>query len=82
MKRVKAACLLQTLVFSQKGDADFTPVQALELNRAEYEHYRAGLKKAGVRHQTTEATEQPDGSIIVRVRKQYNGKAEVEEYFI
>jgi len=82
MKRIKAASILQTLVFSQKEDAGFTPAQALELNRAEVEHYKATLCKSGARHQINEVTEQPDGSIIVRVRKQYNSKADVDEYFL
>lgn len=82
MKRIKAACILQTLVFSQKEDAGLTPEQALARSREEVESYRRGLVRTGTRHQITEVTEQPDGSIIVRVRKQYNGKAETEEYFI
>lgn len=82
MKRIKAACILQTLVFSQKEDAGFTSEQALKLNRAEFEQYKARLTKTGTRHQITDAAEQPDGSIIVRVRKQYNAKADVAEYFI
>lgn len=31
--------------------------------------------------QITKEAEQPDGSILVRVRKQYNDKADVKEYF-
>lgn len=81
MKRIKAACILQTLVFSQKPDAGLTPEQALSLNRAEAESYCTRLERDGVRHQITDMVEQPDGSVIVRVRKQYNGKADVEEYF-
>ncbi|MGN0793754.1 MAG: hypothetical protein ACI4MG_04675 [Aristaeellaceae bacterium] len=82
MKRIKAACIMQTLVFSQKEAEGFTPAQVLQLNRDELAHYKAGLNKTGTRHQITGVDEQPDGSIIVRVRKQYNGKADVEEYFI
>lgn len=82
MKRIKAACILQTLVFSQKEDAGLTPDEALRLNRAEVEHYRTGLNRTGTRHQITETAEQPDGSIILHVRKQYNCKADVDEYFI
>lgn len=82
MKRIKAACILQTLVFSQKEDAGLTPEQALVCSREEVENYRRGLVRTGSRHQITEVTERQDGSIVVRVRKQYNGKAETEEYFI
>lgn len=33
------------------------------------------------RYQITEETEQGDGSVLVRIRKQYNDKADVREYF-
>lgn len=82
MKRIKAACILQTLVFAQKEDAGLSPEEALKINRADIEHYRTGLNRTGTRYQVTETLEQPDGSIIVRVRKQYNSKADVAEYFI
>ena len=82
MKRIKAACILQTLVFSQKPDACLTPAQTLALNRAEAENCCARLERDGVRHQLTDKTELPDGSVLLRVRKQYNGKADVEEYFV
>ena len=32
-------------------------------------------------YQIDEAIEQEDGSLIVRIRKQYNDKADVSEYF-
>ncbi len=81
MKRVKAACIFQTLVFSQKEDAGLTPEQALAINRDEVKHYRAQMERAKTRYQITGEAEQADGSIIVHVRKQYNYKAEVAEYF-
>ena len=33
MKRVKAACILQTLVFMQKEDCGFSREQILNMNR-------------------------------------------------
>ena len=82
MKRIKAACILQTLVFSQKEEAGLSPEEALKLNRAEMERYRKSLARTATRHQINQVDEQPDGSIIIRVRKQYNGKADVDEYFV
>ena len=82
MKRIKSAAILQTLVFSQKEEASLSPEQALKLNRAEFEHYKLTLERTRTRHQITDVTEQPDGSIIVQVRKQYNAKADVDEYFV
>ncbi len=81
MKRVKAACILQTLVFSQKPDLGFSKEHTLEVNREEVEHYKSMLERAKTRYQFDSVQEQEDGSIIVRVRKQYNYKAEVDEYF-
>ncbi len=81
MKRVKAACIFQTLVFSQKPDAGYTKEQELEVNRHEIERYKATLKRTGTRFQITDETEQEDGSIVIHVRKQYNDKADVSEYF-
>ncbi len=81
MKRIKAACILQTLVFSQKEEAGLSHEEALQLNRAELEHYKAQLDRTHTRYQITDTQELEDGSVLIRVRKQYNGKADVEEYF-
>ncbi len=81
MKRVKAACILQTLVFSQKPEMEYSREQALQLNREEIAHYQAVLKRTGTRYQLLDTAEQEDGSIVVHVRKQYNDKADVTEYF-
>lgn len=82
MKRIQAACILQTLVFSQKPEAGLTPEAALALNRQDVENYRVRLERTGVRHQITDVQEAADGSITLRVRKQLNGKADVDEYFV
>jgi len=81
MKRVKAACILQTLVFSQKPEMGYSKERALTINREEIEHYKKTLEKARTRYQIVDEAEQDDGSIIVHVRKAYNDKADVEEYF-
>jgi len=82
MKRVKAACIQQTLVFMQKPDCGLSPVAILETNRREFEHYRQSMERARTRYQIVSCDEQEDGSILVRVRKQYNDKADVSEYFL
>ena len=81
MKRVKAACILQTLVFMQKEDCGLSRTAILEANRREVAHYKQSLERTRTRYRIDSEEEQPDGSIIVRVRKQYNDKAEVAEYF-
>lgn len=81
MKRVKAACIMQTLVFAQKDDCGLTKEQQLKANHDEVNRYKAGMDRKGTRYQITEETEQNDGSVLVRVRKQYNDKVETNEYF-
>ena len=81
MKRVQAACILQTLVFQQKDDSYFSKEKKIFLNKEEVEKYKASLEKNKTRFQIVEETEQPDGAILVRVRKQYNDKTDVAEYF-
>lgn len=81
MKRIQAACIFQTLLFSQKPEMGYTRDQALSINRHEVEHYKAQMEKAKTRYHITEEQEQADGSIQVKVRKQYNEKVEVKEYF-
>lgn len=81
MKRVKSACIFQTLVFSQKPDLDLGKERALKLNREEFKRYKATLDRSRTRYQMDDAVEQEDGSIVVRVRKQYNDRTDVSEYF-
>ena len=50
MKRIKAACICQTLHFQLKED--------LEHNRT--------------RHKIVDEAEQEDGSVVIRIIKQYN----------
>ena len=81
MKRVKAACILQTLVFTQKDDCGLTREQQLKINRSEVNHYKATMDRNRTRYRIVEETEQADGSVLVRVRKQYNDTVDVSEYF-
>ena len=70
MKRVKAACILQTLVFMQKEDCGLSQKSILETNRREFEHYKQTMDRTHTRYQIVSADEQEDGSIIVRWCKQ------------
>ena len=81
MKRVKAACIFQTLVFQQKEDCGLSRDAVLSLNREEVQRYKHSLERTRTRYQITGEEEQADGSILVHVRKQYNEKADVIEYF-
>lgn len=81
MKRVRSACIMQTLVFAQREELCFTAERALELNREEYSRYKSDLEKAGNRYQVLSEKEENDGSVVVKIRKQYNDKTDVSEYF-
>lgn len=81
MKRVKAACILQTLVFMQKEDCGLGKKSIVEANRREFQLYKQKMEAAHTRYQIVSQEEQEDGSLVVRVRKQYNDKADVREYF-
>ena len=54
---------------------------AVELNKAEYEKYKSDLEKTGTRYQILSEKEESDGSVAVKIRKQYNDKTDVSEYF-
>ncbi len=81
MKRVKAACILQTLVFAQKPDLGLSKEQMLKINREEIERYKSNMERVKTRYLIEDTAEQEDGSIVVRVRKQYNDRIDVSEYF-
>lgn len=70
MKRVKAACLLQTLHFQLKEDMDHD--LAVKAVQDEVAHYKAQLERNRTAFRIDEETVQPDGSILIRIRKQYN----------
>lgn len=79
MKRVKAACILQTLIFSQKEELGLTPEENLARNRQEVARYKQSLAK--IRHQIDREEEQPDGSVVLSVRKQYADHTDIGDYF-
>ena len=81
MKRVKAGCILQTLVFLQKEDCGLSKELQLKCNREELEKYKATLEKNKTLYQIVSVEEQKDASVIVRVRKQINYSTKVGEYF-
>lgn len=78
MKRVKAACLQQTLHFMPK-DPQVGYELALRSVQDEVAHYKAQLERNRTAYKIDEEAIQPDGSIIVRIRKQYNA-VHVGEY--
>lgn len=70
MKRVKAACICQTLHFLLKEDVSHQ--QAVELVKEEVAHYKKGLERNHTQYKIIEESNLPDGSMMVKVIKQYN----------
>lgn len=70
MKRVKAACICQTLHFMLKDGVD----QALgaKLVQEDVAHYKKTLDRNRTQYRIVEETLQPDGSVILKIIKQYN----------
>ena len=78
MKRILAACLQQTVHFKLKDGVD--PRLGARLVREEYETYKLRLERSRTRYQILEESTQPDGSIIIKIKKQYNDSP-CGEYF-
>ncbi len=70
MKRVKSACICQTLHFMLKED--LPQEQAAKLVQNELAGYKAGLERNRTAYRIVEEAPQPDGSVIVKIIKQYN----------
>lgn len=70
MKRIKAACICQTLHFMLKED--IAHEQAVKLVQEELAQYRRTLERNRTQYKIVEEQTQPDGSILIKVIKQYN----------
>ena len=70
MKRITSACLEQTLLFSLKEHV--SPEADRESVRQEYEHYKKQMDHKRVRYEILAEEEQGDGTLRVRVKRQYN----------
>ena len=70
MKRIKAECLEQTLHFLLKEGLE--PEAARRQVRQEYEAYKAQMDRRGTRYRILAENEQPDGSLMIQVKRQNN----------
>lgn len=70
MKRVKAACITQTLHFLLKEDAprDY----AVKLVNEEVKKYKEHLDRNKTQYKILSENTQADGSVIIEIKKQYN----------
>ena len=72
MKRIKAACLEQTIHFQLKDG--ISAGLAKQQVRQEYESYKAQMDRHKTQYKILEEAEQPDGSLIVKIKKQNNAQ--------
>lgn len=70
MKRVKAACITQTLHFLVKEDVGHD--YAVKLVCEEVKKYKAQLDKSKTQYKILSEETQADGSVIIEIKKQYN----------
>ena len=70
MKRVKAACITQTLHFMLKEDAGHE--YAKRMVQEEVKKYKTGLERGKVQYKILSETELEDGSVMMEIKKQYN----------
>lgn len=70
MKRVKAACIIQTLHFMLKEDLgrDY----AKKMVEEEVKRYKAGLDRSGTKYKILSEEVLEDGSAMMEIKKQYN----------
>ena len=70
MKRVKAACICQTLHFILKDDLGHD--YAVKLVKEEVEKYKASLGRNRTKYKIVSEETQSDGSVMIKIIKQYN----------
>ncbi len=70
MKRIQCACLAQTIHFTPKED--IAPAEAAALLKQEVAAYKLGLERRRTKYQVESESTLPDGSIVLKLRRQYN----------
>ena len=77
MKRIKSACIMQTLQFLLKEEIPHET--AVRQVKEEVEHYKELLDKNRTKYRITDEKTNPDGSVTIKVIKQY-GMSPVGDY--
>ncbi len=77
MKRIKSACLEQTVHFQLNENLGHAA--AVNDVKAECEQYKAQLERKHIKFRIEEESPQPDGSIIIKIKKQFN-RQNCDEY--
>lgn len=71
MKRVKYACLEQTIHFQLKED-NIGHEAAMKAVKDELENYKSSLDRKHTKYKILDEQVQSDGSIIIKIKRQYN----------
>ncbi len=71
MKRIKTACLIQTIHFQLKDGIGHSA--AIKNVQDEYEQYKHQLERTKTKYKIVKEETQADGSLIIEIKKQYNG---------
>ena len=70
MKRIQAACICQTIHFQLRDDVGRDC--AVKLVKEEVEHYKQTFSRNRTQYRIVEESDLPDGSVIVKIIKQYS----------
>ena len=70
MKRIKYACIEQTLHFQLKEDISHN--EAVKLVAEEINQFKAQLERRRVKYKIVDEQTQNDGSILIKLKRQYN----------
>lgn len=70
MKRIKAACITQTLHFQLKEDCEHE--YAVRCVNEEVEKYKRSLEDRGTKYRILNEETLMDGTVILEIKKQYN----------
>lgn len=70
MKRIKSACLIQTIGFYPKEE--YPSDLSKSLVQKEYAAYKELMERRGTRYKILHEEVQSNGAILVELKKQYN----------
>ncbi len=70
MKRIKAACITQTLHFSLKEDVGHD--YAAKCVSQDVKNYKDQLNRSKTKYKILSEETQADGSVMIEIKKQYN----------
>lgn len=71
MKRIKYACLEQTIHFMLKEDIPHD--EAIAMMHREVDSYKEHMAHSRLKYKIISETTDADGSIMLSIKKQYNG---------